>query len=240
MTGIIIILAAALASAIFFLGTPKGKGMLGEWRVRAVIGKTKVGVRYVLNDCMFVFDGKSVQIDHIVINKGGVYVIETKNYSGRIYGSDAQKTWVQTLAGGRVKNHFYSPVKQNQAHIYSLGKLLGENVYLCSLVVFVQNNTKYVLSDRVIPISALRSRLALPQKKKPYTEEEMAAIYEAICSQRSTEVSKKEHVSRLKDNLRKINECICPRCGKALVKRSGAYGEFYGCTGYPDCTFTKK
>jgi len=32
----------------------------------------------------------------------------------------------------------------------------------------------------------------------------------------------------------------CPRCGKDLKVRSGKYGKFYGCTGYPACKFTKK
>lgn len=32
---------------------------------------------------------------------------------------------------------------------------------------------------------------------------------------------------------------ICPRCGGALVKRKGKFGEFYGCSNYPGCRFTK-
>jgi ssDNA-binding Zn-finger/Zn-ribbon topoisomerase 1 len=28
----------------------------------------------------------------------------------------------------------------------------------------------------------------------------------------------------------------CPDCGKLLAKRKGKKGEFWGCTGYPDCT----
>ena len=31
----------------------------------------------------------------------------------------------------------------------------------------------------------------------------------------------------------------CPNCGSELVKRNGAYGEFWGCSNYPDCTYTK-
>lgn len=32
---------------------------------------------------------------------------------------------------------------------------------------------------------------------------------------------------------------VCPRCGNLLKKRIGMYGEFWGCTGYPDCKYTK-
>lgn len=60
-------------------------GAEGEAAVADIIGETKEGVRYVLNDYMVEDEGKSSQIDHILINKYGVFVIETKNYSGRIY-----------------------------------------------------------------------------------------------------------------------------------------------------------
>ncbi|OGC03363.1 DNA topoisomerase I [candidate division WOR-1 bacterium RIFOXYA12_FULL_43_27] len=32
---------------------------------------------------------------------------------------------------------------------------------------------------------------------------------------------------------------ICPTCGKNLVIRSGRFGEFYACSGFPECRFTK-
>jgi len=33
---------------------------------------------------------------------------------------------------------------------------------------------------------------------------------------------------------------ICPDCGKQLQKRFGRFGEFTGCSGYPDCRYIKK
>ena len=32
---------------------------------------------------------------------------------------------------------------------------------------------------------------------------------------------------------------ICPECGKKLVERSGKFGKFIGCTGFPKCRFTQ-
>ena len=32
----------------------------------------------------------------------------------------------------------------------------------------------------------------------------------------------------------------CPSCGKFLIKRTGRYGEFYGCKGYPECNYIEK
>ena len=31
----------------------------------------------------------------------------------------------------------------------------------------------------------------------------------------------------------------CPKCGNALRKRKGRYGEFWGCMSYPGCTYTR-
>lgn len=33
---------------------------------------------------------------------------------------------------------------------------------------------------------------------------------------------------------------ICPYCKTELVARKGKYGDFYGCSNYPKCKFTKK
>lgn len=30
---------------------------------------------------------------------------------------------------------------------------------------------------------------------------------------------------------------VCPKCGKELVYRSGKYGEFMACSGYPECKY---
>ena len=32
----------------------------------------------------------------------------------------------------------------------------------------------------------------------------------------------------------------CPKCGGALQIRNGKYGQFYGCSNYPRCKYTKK
>ena len=35
------------------------------------------------------------------------------------------------------------------------------------------------------------------------------------------------------------NSEVCPYCNNKLVKRNGRYGSFYGCSNYPNCTYTK-
>lgn len=98
---------------------------MGEWFVKLSLGSEIPNEKYVINNLLLYNNSKSHQIDHIVIRKTGVFVIETKNYSGRIYGQNNQKKWTQVLAYGREKHQFYNPVLQNKSHIYALSKILG-------------------------------------------------------------------------------------------------------------------
>lgn len=38
----------------------------------------------------------------------------------------------------------------------------------------------------------------------------------------------------------KVLDELCPECGRNLVVRLGRYGEFVGCSGYPECKYIKK
>lgn len=143
-----------------FLNTPQGKGWLGEFRVKLVVGKTKPGVRYVINDFKLrVSENKTSQIDHIVINKNGIFVIETKNYSGRIYGREEQLEWTQVLKYGKVKNKLYNPIKQNKTHVYRVANIFADKIPIISAVVFVQGNTQYIDANGVYTLRELKSLL---------------------------------------------------------------------------------
>ncbi|OJU09481.1 MAG: hypothetical protein BGN88_10110 [Clostridiales bacterium 43-6] len=64
-------------------------------------------------------DGKTTEIDVVFIHTSGIYVFESKNYSGWIFGTESQKQWTQTLPTGGTaqKNHFLNPIMQNNMHI---------------------------------------------------------------------------------------------------------------------------
>ncbi len=44
---------------------------------------------------------------------------------------------------------------------------------------------------------------------------------------------------RMKAELKENAAPVCPRCGNILIIRSGRFGKFYGCSGFPRCRFTK-
>lgn len=64
------------------------------------------------------------QVDHVVVSPFGIFVIETKNYTGWIHGSEHQAKWTQTFGSGG-KCSFQNPIWQNRLHLRALAKLLN-------------------------------------------------------------------------------------------------------------------
>lgn len=68
-------------------------------------------------------DDTTTEIDILMLNSTGIYVFESKNYSGWIFGDERNKNWTQSLKG-KKKNQFYNPIWQNKAHIRALENIL--------------------------------------------------------------------------------------------------------------------
>ena len=79
-------------------------------------------------------NGEMTQIDHVLLSTNGVFVIETKNYTGWIFGSENQRNWTQTIYN--KKSRFYNPVMQNNTHVKALQNYLNIDVPLHSIIVF--------------------------------------------------------------------------------------------------------
>ena len=80
-------------------------------------------------------NGETSEIDVVYITQKGIFVFESKNYSGWIFGDEKGQYWTAMLPN-RQKNRFYNPIKQNRTHIKWLQKYVGEDVPLFSIIVF--------------------------------------------------------------------------------------------------------
>jgi hypothetical protein len=100
------------------------KGAVGELKVDIILRGFILENRFSIRDLLLVRDGKSIQIDNILFTYRKVYIIETKNYSGWIYGSEMGKSWTQTFNfyGKITKSSFYNPLSQNYGHIKFFSK----------------------------------------------------------------------------------------------------------------------
>ena len=118
----------------------KGKGKYGEDRIYDILQKVD-GYKATLQNCYLPKgNGETAEVDLIFLHESGIYVFESKNYSGWIFGSENQKYWTQSFSdrkGGTKKYKFYNPLWQNDTHIRVLQKILRDkNVNIYSYIVF--------------------------------------------------------------------------------------------------------
>lgn len=217
------------------------KGKVGEERVDSKLNPLifgKVEHRQINNLILIDNNGKSHQIDHIEIRQNGIFCIETKNYIGWIFGSENQDKWTQSLSNGK-KNQFINPLKQNKSHIYHISQVLDKKYKINSVVVMVQNNADKVDCPNVVNLNDLKFYLKNFNDGTNYSIEEMDEIYNKLLMA-NNEMKNKEHVQNIRKTQEELKKGICPRCGGKLVEREGNYGNFYGCSNYPKCTFIFK
>ena len=93
---ILIIVSVILAAIGSYLKSPKYKGRKGEERAHKILMTLPDGYT-ILDDVILATNRGSTQIDHIVVSKYGVFVIEVKNYRGDIYGNDNREEWTQLI-----------------------------------------------------------------------------------------------------------------------------------------------
>lgn len=215
-------------------------GMAGEFWVKREL--KKLSKEYlIINDVMVkTKDNNTHQIDHIVISKYGIFVIETKQYNGYIKGNDYDKRWM--IKSGKKKFYVNNPLYQNYGHVKSLEEILNlpEEKFI-SLVCISSRARVSVKSNNVVKIYELIDKIYSYQEVIINNEEE---IYESINKLNIVDkTERKEHVRNAKEIKNSKDETFknkCPKCGGELVIRNGKYGTFMGCSNFPKCRYIAK
>ncbi len=121
-----------------YLGSASFKGWLGEWIVYRNLKRLDPQLYRQFHDLYLPRpDGQgTTQLDHVVVSPFGIFVIETKNYKGWIFGTEKQRQWTQQIY--RAKNRFQNPLHQNHLHVKALMQFLGLPAnHFHSLVFFI-------------------------------------------------------------------------------------------------------
>lgn len=228
-------------------------GDYGERRMAAFFEDLPSEDYFVFNDILIRDGNYTTQIDHVIISRYGVFVIETKNIHGRVYGTDKSEYWSQylpddgfTYNGSTKKFTFRNPVWQNGGHIRCLRQLVfGYEVPVYGIVVFSTETELRINSSQpvmnmwdVVPYIRRFQDVVLSM-------EQMLSFRETLLEHASREESDRElHLVNIAKNKVRRNERVasgvCPLCGRKLVLRSGKYGQFWGCSGYPNCDYILK
>ena len=226
----------------------KIKGIVGERIIAQQLEKVILEDYKVLHDVLIKTENGSAQIDHIVISPYGLLIIETKNYKGWIYGKEESDYWTQVIYNGKFK--FRNPIKQNWGHICALKEVLPEyrDVPFHSIIVIAGSATMKTMHDirtKVIYPDMLYETILIHRGIQKLKEEDIEKICQLLKSKSiDDKKERREHINHVKrviedKAINKVN-MKCPYCGSEMVRRTGQFGNFLGCSSFPKCKYTKK
>lgn len=248
MVKLFVILGIVLLIAWIFK-QPAIKGKFGEWTVALCL---KLGLDKntycILNNVMIPDDtGATTQIDHVVLSPYGIFVIETKNMKGWIFGDRKSEKWTQQIF--KCKNQFQNPFRQNYKHIMCLADLTGLPKERFTHVIVFVGDCQIKTRDK-LPESLVTGGFSLLNFIKSFSEEQFASndldcILYAIMSGRisNTFQNKRAHVAHVKEIIETKEHPVdptCPKCGASMIRRQAKSGAnsgkyFWGCSNYPKC-----
>ena len=222
----------------------KVKGSIGERKVAKILKSLPEPEYRVLNNVMLSTSNGTTQIDHVVVSVYGIFVIETKNYKGWIRGKEYSDTWTQNIYGHKytLKN----PLHQNYGHIKALQQLLEipEELFVSIVAFSTKATIKVKTKQNLIYFSELKRTIKEYSKPRIAQEslDELANIITTanIDSKENRKVHIQNIHAKTEEKEELVEQGICPKCGGKLVERNGRYGEFFGCSNYPKCKFTKQ
>lgn len=190
------------------------KGELGEYKIDIQLDQFPKNYKHI-SDLMIKNTYSSTgysQIDHMIITPYGIFVIETKNYQGTIYGGKDRKTW---LVNGKFK--MMSPLVQNYGHIQAIKSFIDSKYhgFFISLVSFTKRCTfkideelRKIQSNELvvydIELTEFINRKVAINKlihKEPFmSDQDVESIYFTLVEANITDPSiRKQHVESLKN-----------------------------------------
>jgi len=229
--------------------SPWFKGVTGETMVNlaAQLFLNKNDYHLIKNITIPTEDG-TTQIDHIIVSRFGVFVVETKNMKGWIFGGERQKMWTQQIY--KSKHRFQNPLHQNYKHTKTLEAALGLTPEkLISVVVFVGDGSLKTDMPANVIYGGGYVRFIKSHKKALLSEAEVQQVISQIAEGRlkpsiKTHVQHAQHVKAIvaakQPKAEASSAKSCPKCGSDMVLRTSKKGpnagnRFWGCSAFPKC-----
>lgn len=199
----------------------------------------KVYIRF--HDVIIPTNNGTCQIDHILVSPFGVFIVETKNIKGWIFGSESQSKWTQSLYGKMYS--FQNPIHQTYRQRKILSEYLNINELNIHTVIYFVGDCKF---KTILPNNVINSGLGSYIEK--FTNRLLSTeLINQVVSKLQKHISTSSLTTR--DHVRSLHErhgstTVCPKCGANLVERTIKNGpntgsKFLGCDNYPQCRFTK-
>jgi hypothetical protein len=219
MTYLLVILLV-IVGVFLLLFQPEINGRFGEWKIGRILSLLDTSKYKIINGVVLKIGDKTTQIDHVIVSNFGIFVIETKNYSGWILGGENAEYWTQIIF--KRKEKFYNPIRQNLGHISALQTSSSDVIYSYQLLHTIKKYANSSLTEEI--------------KNKVFQKIQDSNLIRTY--------NKQEHIKSIRRRINQSNNSIqqnqCPKCGNDLIQRSGKYGNFIGCSSYPSCKFSGK
>ena len=118
---------------------------------------------HTFNNVVLPTGSKTIHIDHVIVSRFGIFVVETKNKNGWIYGNRPDRNWTQMVNNHKYK--FPNPLQMNFIHTLSLSKKLGINVDKLFPAIVFWGNCEF---RTIMPFNVLNNKLTdfIRSKKK--------------------------------------------------------------------------
>lgn len=107
----------------------------------------------VLTDLEVTVDGKTSQIDTVIVGANGIFICEIKNINGTITGEANDTNIIQNKVsknGVQFSREIYNPIKQVSTHVYRLSSALKNhdyNLWLQGTVLFINPETEVLINN---------------------------------------------------------------------------------------------
>lgn len=161
---------------------PQTKGWAGEQLLNTFL-KAKLDrcVYTILHNIMLpTDDGATTQIDHVIVSRYGIFVIETKTYKGWIYGDAKQPKWTQVVY--KRKSQFQNPLRQNYKHIATLSECTEiPQEYFKTIIAFSGEATfKTAMPEEVMLFRHVPAYIQTLSTTPIILDEQVSEVVEAI------------------------------------------------------------
>ena len=187
---------------IYSLFKPKINGIIGEKAVSIILSRLDSQKYKVINDVIVRVNGKTSQIDHLVISNYGIFVIETKNYKGWIVGDEKSEYWTQVIYSRKEK--LYNPLRQNYGHVQALKNTLVDypSIPYIPIVVFSINADLKVKTSSHVVYSVNLLKTIKRYKEEVITDSQKEEIHSIMLSSNvNDKATRKEHVKAIHTNI---------------------------------------
>lgn len=215
------------------------KNLFSEVSIKKVLKKLPKDKYILLNDVTIKSSRKVYTIDNIVISSFGIFVIEYVNATGKIYGDERSDEWIELV--GTKKKYFKNPTHKNHSSIRMLSELLEIDQRFFIPIICFSNEAIICteVKDKTTKLEILDDCIKNYRKEiLKYGLGEMATKIREANILKEKDISLKD--SKESDKKKRHIDNLCPKCGSKLVKRNGKFGDFLGCSNYPECKYTRE